>query len=257
MGMKLLPVISVALASFTGLLHAVPAQADGPVSAYDKGVTDASLDPGEQRMTADEENKARLKDLSDAYHNGYNARAKEDAETYASLREQLKRPPKVASAQVMPPLPEGTPGDDEAQITSVQKPQVVQRELPAQPQYRQAYQQPQYAPPQPVQYQQVPEYAEAPAYAEAPEGYPQPAYVEEAYGPPPQAPQRIDYAPVYGQPAYVPQPPAQALVQPVIMIGRPPAYAGYRRAYWARPYRQPRPVRYGYSVQTAGYSGWQ
>ncbi|MFM0592807.1 hypothetical protein [Paraburkholderia dilworthii] len=275
MGTKLLLGISVAVVSFAGLLHPVSARADGPASAYGKGAADASLDPGEERLTADEENNARLKDLSDAYHNGYNARAKEDAETYTSLREQLKRPPKAAAAQVMPPLPEGMPGDEEAQVTSVQKPQIAQRALPPQPQpqlqpqpqYRQAYQQPQYAPPRPMQYQPAPEYAEAqnyaeaPAYAEAEDEYPQyqqPAYVAQAYGPPPQAPQRVEYVAMVGQQqAYVPQPPPQVLVQPVMMVRRPQAYAGYRRAYWARPYRQPRLVRYGYSVQAADYSGWQ
>lgn len=278
MGTKLLLGISVALVSVAGLLHPVSARADGPASAYGKGAPDASLDPGEERMTADEENNARLKDLSDAYHNGYSARAKEDAETYTSLREQLKHPPKAAGAQVMPPLPEGMPGDEEAQVTSVQKPQIAQRALPPQPQqppqpqYRQAYQQPQpqYAPPRAMQYQPAPEYAEAqnyaeaPAYAEAEDEYPQyqqyqqPAYVAQAYGPPPQAPQRVEYvAMVAQQQAYVPQPPPQVLVQPVMMVRRPQAYAGYRRAYWARPYRQPRPVRYGYSAQPADYSGWQ
>ncbi|WP_176059530.1 hypothetical protein [Paraburkholderia sp. BCC1876] len=285
MGTKWLLGVSVALVSFAGLLHPVSARADGPASAYGKGAADASLDPGEERMTADEENNARLKDLSDAYHNGYNARAKEDAETYTSLREQLKRPPKAAAAQVMPPLPEGMPGDEAAQVTSVQKPQIAQRALPAQPQpqpqlqlmqpqaqpqpqpqYRQAYQQPQYAPPRAMQYQPAPEYAEAQTYAEAPAyaeaedespQYQQPAYVAQAYGAPPQAPQRVEYVAMVGQPAYVPQPPPQVLVQPVMMVRRPQAYAGYRRAYWARPYRQPRPVRYGYSVQAADYSGWQ
>ncbi|WCM22900.1 hypothetical protein NDK50_33525 [Paraburkholderia bryophila] len=275
MGTKLLLGISVALVSFAGLLHPVSARADGPASAYGKGAADASLDPGEERMTADEENNARLKDLSDAYHNGYNARAKEDAETYTSLREQLKRPPKAAVAQVMPPLPEGMPGDEEAQVSTVQKPRIAQRALPPQsqpqpqpqPQYRQAYQQPQYAPPRAAQYQPAPEYAEAqnyaeaPAYAEAEDDYPQyrqPAYVAQAYGPPPQAPQRVEYVAMVAQEqAYVPQPPPQVLVQPVMMMRRPAAYAGYRRAYWARPYRQPRPVRYGYSVQAADYSGWQ
>lgn len=271
--------MSVALLS--GMLPPATARADGPESAYGKGVTDASLDPGEQRMTADEENNARLKDLSDAYHNGYNARAKEDAETYASLREQLKRPPKTAPVQaapnqVMPPLPEGMPGDEEAQVSTVQKPRIAQRALQAQPlqqvqqpqpapqiqqpQYRQAYQQPQYAPPpQAAVYQQAPEYAEAPpAYAQQQDAYAPVAYAEEeAYAPPPRVVQPVQYMSVYPQQAYVPQPPPQALAQPVMMVARPAAYPGYRRAYWARPYRRPAPVHYGYAVQAIDYRDWQ
>ncbi|WGS53104.1 hypothetical protein LFL96_33580 [Paraburkholderia sp. D15] len=270
--------MSVALLS--GMLPPATARADGPVSAYGKGAMDASLDPGEERMTADEENNARLKDISDAYHNGYNARAKEDAETYASLREQLKRPSKVAPNQVMPPLPEGVPGDEEAQVNPVQKPHVVQRALLAQqppqpvpqvqqPQYRQAYQQPlqpqqpQYVPqpPQAVAYQQAPEYAEAPpAYAQAQEMYSPAGYAEEeayAPAPAPRLAQPVQYMPVYAQPTYVPQPPPQALAQPVIMVARPAAYPGYRRAYWARPYRRPAPVHYGYAVQAGDYRDWQ
>lgn len=253
----------MSLALLSGLLPPATARADGPESAYGKGATDASLDPGEERMTADEENKSRLKDLSDAYHSGYNARAKEDAETYSSLRDQLKHPPKPVAAQLMPPLPEGMPGDDEARVATVARPQIAQRALPPaqpQPQYRQPYQQAQYAPPpQAVAYQQAPEYAEAPpAYAQVQEAYAQPEYAEEeTYAPPPRVAQPVQYVPVYSQPAYVPQPPAQAMAQPVIMVARPPAYAGYRRAYWARPYRRAAAVRYGYAVQPADYRDWQ
>ncbi|WP_206996311.1 hypothetical protein [Trinickia mobilis] len=268
MGMKLALGVSMALVSLTGVLHSAPALADGPKAAYDNGgVADASLDPGEERMTADEENNARLKDLSDAYHNGYNARAKEDAETYASLRDQLKRPPQQqASSQLMPPLPEGAPpGQENAQIRPVQKPQVAQRALqpqPQQPQYQQAYQQPQYAPPAPPpqapRYQAAPQYAAAPAYQEVAQAYQEPAYEEEAYEPPPPPPpQTYQYVPVYTQTAYVPQPPVQALVQPVVTIARPVAYPVYRSAYWAPRYRRAYAVRYGYPVQMAGYAGWE
>ena len=104
--------------AFGPALLSAAAWADGPRSAYDNGgVSEASLDPGEEQMTADEENKARLKDLSDAYHSGYNARAKEDADTYASLREQLKHTSK-ASAQQPPPLPSDMPSDDNARYRS-------------------------------------------------------------------------------------------------------------------------------------------
>jgi hypothetical protein len=276
MGMKLALGVSMALVSLTGALQSAPALADGPKAAYDNGgVADASLDPGEERMTADEENNARLKDLSDAYHNGYNARAKEDAETYSSLREQLKHPPQQAqaSAQLMPPLPEGMPpGEGNAQVKPVQKTQVAQRALPPQPeqqpqpqpQYQQAYQQPQYAPPAPPpqapRYQPAPQYAAAPAYQEevTQEEYQAPAYQQDAYEPPPPPPpQAYQYAPVYAQAAYVPQPPVQVVMQPVVTIARPAAYPVYRSAYWQPRYRRTYTVRYGYPAQYAGYGGWE
>jgi hypothetical protein len=273
MGMKLALGASIALVSLTGALQSAPALADGPKAAYDNGgVADASLDPGEERMTADEENNARLKDLSDAYHNGYNARAKEDAETYSSLRDQLKHPPQqqqaqASSSQLMPPLPEGMPpGEGNAQVKPVQKTQVAQRALPPQPQpqYQQAYQQPQYAPPAPPpqapRYQPAPQYAAAPAYQEevTQEEYQEPAYQQEAYEPPPPPPQQAyQYVPVYPQSAYVPQPPVQAVMQPVVTIARPVAYPVYRSAYWAPRYRRTYTVRYGYPAQYAGYGGWE
>ena len=277
MGMKLALGVSMALVSLTGALQSASALADGPKAAYDNGgVTNASLDPGEEQMTADEENTARLKDLSDAYHNGYNARAKEDAETYSSLRDQLKRPPQQTSSQLMPPLPDGLPpGEDNAQVRPVQKTQVAQRALPpqpqpqpqaqpqyqqAQPQYQQAYQQPQYAPPpQAPRYQPAPQYAAAPAYQEVTQEYQEPAYQEDAYEPPPPPPpQAYQYVPVYTQAAYVPQPPVQAVMQPVVTIARPVAYPVYRTAYWAPRYRRAYTVRYGYPVQQmAGYGGWE
>ncbi|TKC85930.1 hypothetical protein FAZ69_21660 [Trinickia terrae] len=277
MGMKLALGLSIALVSSIGMLHTAPARADGPSAAYDNGgVTDASLDPGEERMTADEENHARMKDLSDAYHNGYNARAKEDAETYASLRDQLKHPPQQvasqqaapqqASSQLMPPLPAGVPPGEGAQVKPVPRTQVAQRPLQqpqAEPQYQQAYQQPQYAPPapppQPVRYQPAPQYAAAPAYTEVTQEYQEPAYQEEAYEPPPPPPpqQTIQYVPVYAQAAYVPQPPVQAVMQPVVTIARPVAYPVYRPAYWAPHYRRVYTVRYGYGYPAqGGYPGW-
>jgi hypothetical protein len=55
----------------------------------------------------------------------------------------------------------------------------------------------------------------------------------------------------------VPQPPVQAMVRPVIMVGNPPSYRGYRQAYWGRQYRRAHPLRYRYSSQSADYRGWQ
>src|SRR5215469_11838709 len=181
--------IAVASVVLVPSLQSIPAFADGPKSAYDNGGTDVSLDPGEERMTADEENKARQKDLSDAYHNGYAARAKEDAETYASLRDQLKPTPKPAKAKDVPPLPPGLPGDDddEATVTPVpQPPQTAQRAVAAQPRYQNAaQQQPRYAPPPPPRYAPQPVYAQAPGYEEEPSPYrPQPVYVQHPYAPP-------------------------------------------------------------------------
>lgn len=235
---KILLGLSVAVMSVTGPLHSVLARADGPESAYDNGGggTDASLDPGEQRVTADEENKARLKELYDAYHNGYIARAKEDAETYASLREQLKRPPQQAASQATP-LPEGMPpGRD--------------------PQAQQAYSQAQYSPYAATEpgYQPAPAYAAVPAYATVPPDYPQQAYADPYYAPPPPPPPPVQYVPVYGQygpAAYVPQPPVQAVAQPVVTIAAPVPYPVYRAAYWAPRYPRPYAVRYGY------YRGWR
>jgi hypothetical protein len=234
---KLLLGLSVAVMSVTGALHSTPARADGPETAYENGGTDQSLDPGEERMTADEENQARHQDLSDAYDNGYKARAKEDAETYASLRDQLKHPPQ----QAVPPLPDGMPpGADDASARGVQQAQVPPPPMPAQQPYQQAYQpQPQYVPP-PPSYQAAPvDYAPAQAYA-APQPYAQPVY-EEAYAPPP-PPQPVQYVPVYAGSAYVPQPPVQTVVQPVVTIAAPAPYPVYRAAYYRRPYV----VRYGY-----------
>jgi len=192
--------------------------ADGPRSAYDNGgVSEASLDPGEEQMTADEENKARMKDLSDAYHSGYNARAKEDAETYASLREQLKRTQK-ASVQQPPPLPAGVPGDDNAQVRRVVQPRVAQQPLQAQAAYDDDDAAPvQYAPAPPPR----PRYRPAPMYTQAPvyEG-PSPEEMQTVVFQPYQAPP-VHYVPVY-QPVYVSPPP-----MPVQYASTYPAYRPY------------------------------
>jgi hypothetical protein len=295
----------LALAAATGAMQPTRAWADGPAAAYSNAATDASLDDGEQRVAADDDNKARQRDLSDAYHNGYNARAKEDAETYASLREQLKRSARIAAAQTasqagspassqvssdqaagpasqqiaaagMPPLPPGMVGEaDGVQVATVQTPRTMQRALPMQSQDLQARQ---YAPTAQAPASGYTEYAQAPQY---PQGYRQPAYAQQyaetepvqeqapvyvqqqAYVPPQayatSTPQVVEYVPVYGQPAYVPRPPAQ---RPVVTIAAAASYAPYGQAYYAPGYR-PRVAerralrqRYAYPVQQAAYPGW-
>jgi hypothetical protein len=96
-------------------LQSSPARAGGPQSAADDSdVTAASLAPGRQPATAIESKHASRKDLNDAYQNGYVARAKEDAETYASLQDQLRRRAKPMQSSDVPPLPPGMPGNYEA-----------------------------------------------------------------------------------------------------------------------------------------------
>jgi len=191
--------IAVASVVLAPSLQSIPAFADGPKSAYDNGGTDVSLDPGEERMTADEENKARQKDLSDAYHNGYSARA------------------------TVTPVP--------------QPPQTAQRAAPAQPRYQNAaQQQPRYAPPPPPRYAPQPVYAQAPAYEEEPSPYrPQPVYVQHPYAPPVRT---VPYVPVYAQEEYQPYP-VPTVVQPVVAVTSPyPVYqAGYWAGSYPRPYR--------------------
>ncbi|HEY1610881.1 MAG TPA: hypothetical protein VGG24_16570 [Paraburkholderia sp.] len=224
------------------------AQADGPQSAYENGGrdADASLDPGEEQMTADDENKARMQDLSDAYHNGYNARAKEDAETYASLRNQLK------STQNSPPLPQNMPDGDDARVSPVQQAPVAQTALPAQQPYpygQQPMQQPMQQMPQPVQ-----QYATAPAYQyqAPPPVYQQPMVMQQSYAPPPPQPV-AQYAPVYAQtqyvppPQYAPPPPPQPVYQqpPVVQVAAPAQWPAYQQpGYYGYGY----PRAYGYQV---------
>lgn len=239
MRIKSLLGIAVASVAFAPSLQSIPAWADGPKSAYDNGGTDASLDPGDERMTADEENQARQKDLSNAYHSGYVARAKEDAETYASLRDQLKSPAKQVQSHDVPPLPSAMPDDEALQApVPVPPPHVAQRALPAQPGYQMGTQQLQYAPP-PTRYQQAPVYAQAPVFESGPSNYSQPVYVQQAYAAPP--PPAVQYVPVYPQ-EEVQEYPVQAVVQPVVAVASPIAYPVYRAGYWAgsfpRPYRQ-------------------
>ena len=75
--------------------------APGP-PAYDDATVDASLDRGEERVTADADSRTRLKDLRYAYFIGYNARAREDSKPYATLGDEVGHPSKQVSTQVMP-----------------------------------------------------------------------------------------------------------------------------------------------------------
>lgn len=219
--MKMNALFGVAATAVTlaGAMHPVTALADGPASAYaNGGVRDPSLDPEEEQMTADEENRARQKDLSDAYNNGYTARAKEDADAYAQLREQVRAQKKALATQSVPPLPPGAPGNG-GTVTPVATPPVAQRSLedpgyawqaaaaPPAPPSAGPYAHQQYAPAQyaPPQYA-AEEYA-APAYATAP-----------AY-----APAAPVYSTVYGQPVYA-EPVYEAPPPPIQYVSVPPAY---------------------------------
>jgi hypothetical protein len=208
---------------------------------------------------------------------------------------QAQEVAQVASVQPPQSLPRALPAQSYVAPAQTYAPPLQARAIPpaappasAPPQYQQAYQaapygqprsqpQPQWQP-QAAQDQELSESSDEPTDAQMSQEDPPPAYVVQTHTPPPQsaytvqtyqtyAPQPqsqpvqvVQYAPAYGQPVYVPRPPAQAMGQPVIMIGRPPPanYPGaYRRAYWARQYRRPAQVRYGYSVQPANYRGWQ
>ncbi|WP_158936968.1 hypothetical protein [Burkholderia sp. S171] len=105
---KVLVAVAAALMSSVGALHPEPARAaDAAASAtaYEDSTVDASLDPGEERVSADGDNQARLKDLRYAYFIGYNARAREDSTSYATLGDEVKHPPKQLAAPAMPASP--------------------------------------------------------------------------------------------------------------------------------------------------------
>jgi hypothetical protein len=99
---KVLVAVATALMSSVGALHSEPARAaDAAASAYEDSTVDASLDPGEERVSADGDNQARLKDLRYAYFIGYNARAREDSKSYATLGDEVKHPQKQLAAPAM------------------------------------------------------------------------------------------------------------------------------------------------------------
>jgi hypothetical protein len=230
---------------FVASIHAGTAHADGPHAAYaNGGVADASLDPGEEQMTADEENKARMQDLSDAYHNGYNARAKEDAETYASLRDQLdtarNAPSASAASSAQPvPLPSKMPEGDGARVTPPTPVPIAQSALPAQQPVRRL--------PPAQQYTMAPGFADGsydppPVYQAPPQVYQQPVIVQQAYAPPPPPPV-VQYVPVYAQTDYAPPPP---VYEPPVVAVAAPVWSGYPPGYWGGGYGYPR--AYGYRV---------
>ena len=102
---KVLVAVAAALMSSVGALHpesARAADAAASASAYEDSTVDASLDPGEERVSADGDNQARLKDLRYAYFIGYNARAREDSTSYATLGYEVKHPQKQLAAPAMP-----------------------------------------------------------------------------------------------------------------------------------------------------------
>jgi hypothetical protein len=83
--------VAAALVSLAGALHPEPARADdADASAHQDSTVDASLAPGEERISAEADNKARLADLRYAYFIGYNARAREDSKSYANLGDEVK-----------------------------------------------------------------------------------------------------------------------------------------------------------------------
>jgi hypothetical protein len=103
---KVLVAVAAALMSSLGALHPESARADdAAASAYEDSTVDASLDRGEERVSADAENQARLKDLRYAYFIGYNARAREDSKSYATLGDEVKHPQKQLAAEAMPASP--------------------------------------------------------------------------------------------------------------------------------------------------------
>ena len=96
---KVLVAVAAALMSSVGALHPDSARAaDAAASAYEDSTVDASLDPGEERVSAAADNQARLKDLRYAYFIGYNARAREDSKSYSTLADEVKHPQKQLAA---------------------------------------------------------------------------------------------------------------------------------------------------------------
>ena len=103
---KVLVAVAAALMSSVGALHPESARAaDAEASAFEDSTVDASLDPGEERVTADADSQARLKDLRYAYFIGYNARAREDSKSYATLGDEVKHPQKQVAAAGVPASP--------------------------------------------------------------------------------------------------------------------------------------------------------
>jgi hypothetical protein len=105
---KVLVAVAAALMPLVGALHSESARAAGAkTSAFEDSTVDASLDPGEERVSAEADNKARLAYLRYAYFIGYNARASEDSKSYATLGDAVKHRQKelVAPATIASPKP--------------------------------------------------------------------------------------------------------------------------------------------------------
>jgi hypothetical protein len=101
-----LAAVAAALMSSVGALHPESAHAaDSAPSVYEDSTVDASLDPGEERVSVDADNQARLKDLRYAYFIGYNARAREDSKSYATLGDEVKHPQKPLPPAAVPASP--------------------------------------------------------------------------------------------------------------------------------------------------------
>ncbi|ANB76744.1 hypothetical protein AYM40_31775 [Paraburkholderia phytofirmans OLGA172] len=103
---KVLVAVAAALMSSVGALHPGSARAaDAEASAFEDSTVDASLDPGEKRVSAEADIQARLADLRYAYFIGYNARAREDSKSYATLGDEVKHRQKQLAAPAMPASP--------------------------------------------------------------------------------------------------------------------------------------------------------
>ncbi|HEX7908194.1 MAG TPA: hypothetical protein VF534_08915 [Paraburkholderia sp.] len=103
---KVLVAVAAALMSSVGALHPESARAaDAATSAFDDSTIDSSLDPGEKRVSSDADIQARLADLRYAYFIGYNARAREDSKSYATLGDEVKHRQKQPAAPAMPASP--------------------------------------------------------------------------------------------------------------------------------------------------------
>ncbi|MGA9911673.1 MAG: hypothetical protein WBR17_03930 [Paraburkholderia sp.] len=103
---KVLVAVAAALMSSVGVLHPESVRAaDADTSAFEDSTVDASLDPGEKRVSAEADIQARLADLRYAYFIGYNARAREDSKSYATLGDEVKHRQAQLAAPAMPASP--------------------------------------------------------------------------------------------------------------------------------------------------------
>lgn len=103
---KVLFAVTAALVSSMVALHAESALAgDAAASAYEDSTVDASLDPGEERVSAGVDKEARLKAMRDAYYIGYTARAIDESKPYASTSGETKRPQKQFAAPAISASP--------------------------------------------------------------------------------------------------------------------------------------------------------